>query len=554
MLRLRFILICFLTLFIIIIIKLFAIQVIFQDTIEKNNYLKTERIEPLRGQIYDINSNPLAVNTLSYKAYIEPQNINNKDTFGYILDNYLHIGEATVSAKLYSSKKWVPIASNISQNIKNILEKKLQTGLKFEKEFLRYYPEASLSGHILGIVGKDFQANNIGYFGIEGFYEKDLAGLPGLIKSEKDVFGKPILIGVQDVVKGENGRDLILTLDKNIQLIAKKYLHKGILSYGSKSGCVIIINPYTGAIAALTCLPDFDPSFYQNYNELEFKNPAISITYEPGSIFKPLIMAAALNEKKVKTGTLYHEKGPVRVGGHIIANWDDKYAGLITMVNVIEKSSNVGMSFVAKRLGENNIHKYLTKYHFGELTNIDLQGEIVGILKPKDKWYPVDYATVSFGQGIGVTQIQMISAFASIINGGNYYQPYIVSGIKSENGTIKKIFPKKINNTITKKTSVIIRKILQKAVSHGEVKWDIPKGYSFGGKTGTAQIPIDGKYDPSKTIASFIGFAPVSKPKFLMLVTLVEPTTSAYGSETAAPIFFEIARELLIYYNIAPDN
>jgi len=211
------------------------------------------------------------------------------------------------------------------------------------------------------------------------------------------------------------------------------------------------------------------------------------------------------------------------------------------------------MVYVGEKLGKDALYSYLKKYGFGQLTGIDLQGEIAGYLKPKNEWYPIDFATVTFGQGIAVTPIQMIRAFASIINGGNLLKPYVVTKIISSDGKEKLIKPKKEGKVINAVTSEIIKKMLVEVVEGGEVKWARPKGYILGGKTGTAQIPIEGHYDPHKTIASFIGFGPAKDPTFLVLVILRQPKTSPWGSETAAPLFFEIAKELLIYYNIAPE-
>ena len=223
------------------------------------------------------------------------------------------------------------------------------------------------------------------------------------------------------------------------------------------------------------------------------------------------------------------------------------------MTRILEKSSNVGMVYVGEKLGSKKIYDYLGKYGFGQTTNIDLQGEASGYLKPKADWYPIDYSTVTFGQGIAVTSIQMIRAFASIINGGNLMKPFLVQKIVSEN-KITEIKPKVEKRVISQLTSEIIKKMLVSTVENAEAKWDRPKGYVIGGKTGTAQIPIKGHYDPSKTIASFIGFAPASDPKFITLVVLYEPQTSPWGSETAAPLFFEIAKQLIVYYNISPSR
>jgi len=377
--------------------------------------------------------------------------------------------------------------------------------------------------------------------------------LPGGYKSERDLFGQPIIIGTQERIEPENGRDLYLTIDKSIQAIAKKKLLQGLDQYQAKEGCVLIADPATMEMLASVCLPDFDLDQYYNFTEDFYKNPTISNLYEPGSIFKPLVMAAALEEKAVKPTDLYNEEGPVKIGEYSIQTWNNKYEGKITMTRILEKSSNVGMVYVGEKLGSKKLFSYMQKYGFGSATGIDLQGEVTGNLKPLNQWYPIDLATLTFGQGIAVTPMQILRAFASIINGGKLLKPQIIKKVISdtENRTVDPILEGK---TISEKSSHIIKKMLLSTVENGEINWAKPKGYKIGGKTGTAQIAIGGRYDPSKTMASFIGFAPYEQPKFLILVILREPKTSPWGSETAAPLFFEIAKELLVYYNIAPEQ
>ncbi len=543
----------FLILILAIIGKLAYIQLFSSDSFASNIYLQTQRIKPTRGEIYDRHGDPLVLNKMYYKLIAEPKNIKDKQEVIDKLDDLLKIGESTLEAKLLNDKAWVPLQTGLTLNDKKKVEKLDIDGLLFEEEDHRFYPEASTAAHLIGFVGKDDKANNIGYFGVEGYFHKDLSGLPGLVKSERDVFGKPILIGVQDVVKGENGRDLYLTIDKTVQLIVKKHLKSAVDRFQAESGCVVILEPYSGEVIAMSCLPDFDPENYGQSPEELFVNPAVSIPFEPGSIFKPLIMAAALEEKVIKPTSRFNESGPITIGSYTIRNWDDKYKGILTMGDVIKYSSNIGMVHVSSKLKKEAIQKYLKNFGFGAQTGIDLQGEAYGLVKNDKSWYPIDSATVSFGQGIAVTPIQMITAFASLINGGWMVKPYTVLEMKSDT-TSKLVRPDKVRRVISESTSKQIKRMLAGSVEGGEVKWKIPEGYKFGGKTGTAQIPIEGHYDPTQTIASFVGFVPLDRPKFIALVTLRKPKTSQWGSETAAPVFFDIARELLVYYNIAKSQ
>lgn len=539
----------FLFLFLLIIVRLFYIQVLSPINTKYDLYLKSKKIYPERGKIYDIKKTPLVLNQNSYLLYLEPKKITDDLKLIKFLSEKLDISESSLEAKINKNKQWLAITDNLDEKKKKEIEDLKLDGVGFERKMRRYYPEASLSSHILGFVGKNEEGDSIGYFGIEGFYNQDLQGLPGIIESERDLFGKPIFIGVQNKIEAENGSDLILTIDKTVQEIAKKKLINGIERYQAKQGCVIIADPNTLAILALSCLPDYDLDKYYQFSEDFFRNPAISDVYEPGSIFKPLIMAAAIEEKKIRPDDIYDEKGPIKIGEYEIKTWNNKYEGKITMTRILEKSSNVGMVYIGEKLGEKKLYEYVNKFDFGKLTNIDLQGEVAGVIKPKNKWYKIDYATITFGQGIAVTPISMIKAFSSIINGGYLMRPYVVDTIISSKKEIK-IKPKIEKKIFSEKTSEIMRKMLTKTVENAEAKWDRPKTIKIGGKTGTAQVAIAGHYDPHKTNASFIGFVPADNPKFIALVILKEPKTSPWGSETAAPIFFEIANELIVYYGI----
>ncbi len=550
--KISFLFLFFVIFFIAIIAKLFFIQILASDRYNKQNYLRTQKIMPVRGQIFDRHRQPLVLNQTTYLLYAEPKKITNKDMLIDQLDSILHLGVATISAKIKNEKLWVPIKGNIDKKTKDAISQLRDEGLGFDEESKRFYPEGSASSHLLGFVGKDEKGDNVGYFGVEGYYEQDLAGLSGIFKSERDLFGKPIFVGIQDQIQEENGRDLILTIDSAIQTIVKDKLLSGMEKYGAREGCIIIAEPYSMEIIALSCLPDFDQTTYANFSESFFTNPTLSRIYEPGSIFKPLIMASALNEKVIQPDDIYDEKGAVTIGSYRIQTWDDTYEGRITLTRVLEKSSNVGMIYIGSKLKNKILYSYLKKFGIGEKTGIDLQGELSAFLKVEPEWRSIDYATATFGQGIAVTQIQMIRAFASLINGGYILQPHVVKSFFSDNRE-NVVESKTIRRAIGDKASSQIKKMLESTVERGDAQWARPKGYRIGGKTGTAQIPIAGHYDPNKTIASFVGFAPIDKPKFIVLVTLKEPTSSPWGSETAAPLFFDLVKELFVYYNIAPE-
>mgnify|MGYP000187342996 CR=1 FL=1 len=549
--NLRTLFIAFLVVFTAIIFKLFVIQVIGSQY--SVDYTTVRKILPDRGKILDRNYEPLAVNQTKYLLFVEPKKVKDRNDLIDKLDEILQIGEATLEARINPSKVWVSVKGNLDKSVKQKIEALKIEGVGFDEEKHRFYPEASLAAHLVGFLGKDKEGESIGYFGVEGYYEQDLAGLPGVLKSERDIQNRPIFSGSQQRLEAEDGRDFILTIDKAVQHMVKEKLKAGVERFKAKSGCVISVNPKTLEIIALVCLPDFDPESYYGFDSGSFKNWTISSVYEPGSTFKPLVMAAAIEEGAIKPDGFFDEDGPVTRGGYTIRNWNDKYEGKISMTHILEKSSNIGMVYVGDKLGKEKLSGYVDKYGFGDYTNIDLQGEIPGQVKPLDTWYPIDAATTSFGQGISVTGLQLVRAFASLINGGYLMRPYIVRGV-IENGETRIREPQVQRRVISERTSQIIKKMLVSTVGHAEAKWDIPEGFTFGGKTGTAQIALEGSYDASKTIASFIGFAPAEDPKFLTLVVIQEPESSSWGSETAAPLFFDIAKEMLVYYNVQPSR
>lgn len=549
MTKLRFLFFGFLFVFSLIILRLFFIQVLYPDL--QHDYLSTRKLQPERGKVYDRNGQPIVMNQMLYHLFFEPQLIKDKDKTASAIAKILKVDEASISARIDPTKTWTSVLGNISKKNKDMILKLKMSGMGFDEQWSRYYPDASIAAHLAGFVGKNEEGIDVGRSGIEGFYDKDLGGLPGLIRSDIDLQGRPIFLGTQERIDPENGRNIYLTIDKSVQMLVKEKLSAGLEKYGAKEGCAIVANPNTMEILALSCLPDYDPDIYYKFSNNVFRNAAIADAYEPGSTFKPLVMAAAIDAGLVKPDTFFNEDGPIKVGEYTIRTWNNSYEGKITLTRVLEKSSNVGMVFVGSKLGDERLYNSILEYGFGSDTHIDLEGEASGVLKPKKEWYPIDYATATFGQGLAVTPIQMLTAFSSIINGGKLMKPYVVKELHGE--TIKKVEPLFVRRVISTKTSNLIKQMLLATIENGETKYLKPKGYQIGGKTGTAQIALEGHYDATKTIASFIGFSPIKNPQFIGLVIVKEPKSSQWGSETAAPIFFEIAKDLIVYYNIAPE-
>lgn len=455
---------------------------------------------------------------------------------------------------------WEPLGKDISPTTREEIERWDVSGLGFRSVSSRYYPEASMSAHVLGFVGSDAAGRQRGYFGLEGYYDRELRGSPGVLRQEKDALGNPILVGSFQEILSRQGRSIKLNIDRFVQVMVEQELKAGLERYGASAGEVVVIEPTTGAVIASASYPNYDPSSFGDFDPQAYRNPTISQVYEPGSTFKVLVMAAALEESVVKPDTRCDIcDAPIKIGQYLIRTWDDQYHPDITMTDTIVHSDNTGMVFVGRKLGDRKLVEYLKKFGIGRPTGVDLQEETTPRLR--EKWGEIDVATASFGQGVALTTIQMLRAVAVIANDGVMMVPQVAAEIlpfdlaqgKGEDRGIP-IEPEREGRVISPQTAEEVTKMMVLAVREGEAKFAAPSDYRIAGKTGTAQIPVAGHYDQEKTIASFVGFAPADDPKFVMITKLREPTSSPWGSETAAPLWFEIAKKLLLYWGISPSG
>ena len=545
----------FLIFFVLILIRLFYWQVLQSESLVSigDSQRTSELIIPSsRGKILASDLTHLVLNKKAFGIYIEPKKIKNREEVINRLSLELDIPSSSISARLQdTSLVWIPIKHKVDGvKIENIRKYEL-SGITFLDEEKRFYPESSMAAQLLGFVGSNAKGEDQGYFGIEGFYDEQLRGRNGFVNFEKDASGLPILSGEREEILPENGRDFVLHLDRTIQYIIETKLKEALQKYGAKGGNIVILDPFTGGILGMASFPSYFQGEYAKYPAVLYKNPVISSFYEPGSTFKTLVMGIALNEGKITLETKFDETGPIEIGGYSIKTWNQKYHGSISIGEILQYSSNVGMVFIERQLDKEVFLRYLRDLGFGNLTNVDLQEEAVISLRPSNKWYEIDYATASFGQGIAVTPLQMVIAVAAIANGGNLLEPHVVKSIRLQSGEEIDIKPKIKRQIFSKKTTNLIKEMMVQAIENGETKYLKIPGIRIAGKTGTAQISIAGHYDTEKTIASFVGFAPVEQPRFVMLVTLQEPSSSPWGSETAAPLFFSIAKELFNYLKIS---
>ena len=573
--RLRFLSLLFFFGFMALICRLFYWQVYKGKELSiqaRGQYASGETISAFRGDILASDGTWLVASSEAWLVYaslpkieeeskkiaeklapffVEKENNNNKGEYQEKLLIEIDRLEVLLSR---DDVVWVPLKHKINGDTKlNIMALDI-VGIGFEQQETRAYPESSNAAHLLGFVGKNNDGNDQGYFGLEGFYELSLTGKPGFVSREADARGVPILLGNSKEITAIGGVDLLTHIDKAIQITAERKLIDGIEKYGAVAGSVIIMEPNEGGILAMSAYPSYDPEEYWAYGDEYFRNQTVSSSFEPGSIFKVLIMASALDAGVIEMDTKCDIcNGPFRIDKYSIETWDGKYRPDSSMAEIIVNSDNVGMVFVGQKLGIEKTYKYLKDFGIGEITGIDLQGEASPHLRKEKDWSSVDLATASFGQGIATTPIQMLTAVTAIANDGQFVVPQVVDKLvgKGWEEDIKPVFGEQV---ISKKSASEITAMMAEAAKNGEAKWTHSRGFKVAGKTGTAQIPIAGHYDDEKTIASFVGFAPYDDPKFVMLVTLQEPGTSPWASETAAPLWYSIAKDLFMYFGIQPEN
>jgi len=586
--RLNLLLWGFLFVSVIFVIRLFFIQIIDHEeykALAQEQYWNLQDIPARRGNILSRDGFMLATTQTYYLLFIEPQKVENKDKLIRDLSESLSVirsadesvkeeeksvqklqlkatYEEKIEGIVNSGLYWVIVEHNLTPLQKEEIEKLGLVGVGFEEEPVRFYPEGSLAAHVLGFVASNEKGEKQGYYGIEGKLDADLRGKPGRVVEEKDAMGVPILVGGYTKVPPVNGRDIVLTIDRSVQYLVEKHIKEGVEKYDAVSGSVIVMNPMSGQIIALANYPTYDPAKFMDEEKestqsphrktLERINIAISETYEPGSIMKPLTISSAVDLKKVKPETTFEDKGPVSYSGYVIDNWDYKHYGTQTIIQLLQKSNNIGAAWVGHLVGSKNLSEYLLNFGLGVKGGIDLEGEDTGTVRDYTTWTDIDLANIAFGQGISVTPLQMLGAFNVIANGGELFQPQIILEIREDGKTLT-IPPRKVRRVISSETAETMVDMLTEAVSGGESKYFNLKNYNISGKTGTAQIFVDGNYDPTKTNATFLGFLPGTK-SFSMIVRLDRPSTSPYAAETAVPLWMTITDDLVKYYGIPPDK
>jgi len=566
--KIRILFIFFILLFSALAVRLFYWQVVKGSSLAdqaKNQHSTSTVTAAPRGNILASDGTPWVARIPAWNIWANPRSLGStaSEVSGKLAPILIDDGEGIalindekdrLKTLLEKDVSWISLKQKVTDNVKKNIEALDIRGLGFDSIETSFYPEASSAAQILGFVGKESDGSDVGYFGLEGYYNLPLSGKPGFLGGERDAKGSPLLMGGATEVSAVSGVDLLTNIDKRVQTAVEKGLLDGIEKYGAVGGSVTVMDPKTGKVLAMASLPSFDPGAYSSYNDSLFKNPVITDTFEPGSILKVVVMASGLDAGVVKPDTPCDIcSGPLKLDKYFIRTWNDKYTPDISMTDVIVESDNVGMSFVGQKLGADKLYDYLTKFGFGQKTGIDLQGEVAPKLRQKGTWNEVDLATTSFGQGIAVTGIEMVLAVSVIANGGYLVTPRVVDKVNGD-GWEEKVESDDPVRIISEQAASEITQMMVEAAGRGEAAWSKIPGFSVAGKTGTAQIPVAGHYDAANTNHSFIGFASANNPKFVMLVTLKSPQSSPWAAETAAPLWYTIAKDLFTYFGIAPDK
>lgn len=559
--RIKIVLLVIVFVFIVIVGKVFYIEVIEYEKLNglaSSLWSRNLPIEADRGKIYTVDGEVIAGNLTTTSLVFVPNQIKDKDLVASVVSEVLGVDKTKIEEHLYKSsmmERVHPEGRRLSYEIADKIEALKFDGVYLLKESKRYYPNDEMLSHVLGYVGID----NQGLSGLELEYDDILTGEYGSIQYFSDAKGNN-LERSSVYVEPEDGLDIYLTVNYDIQSSIERELDNVVTKYNPDGAWAIAMDPNTGEILGMSSRPNFDPNNYQNYNiETINRNMAIWASYEPGSTFKILTISAAVNEGVVNLdGDMFHDGGSVNVDGARIKCWKSGGHGTQTFLEVVQNSCNPGFVELGRRLGTQTLFDYIYKFGYGKKTGIDLNGEASGILFSLDRVGPVELATTSFGQGVSVTALQQVTAVSAAINGGTLYKPYIVKRVvEHETGQIiEEVNPKVVReNIVTEDTSLQVRMALESVVSLGTGRNAYIDGYRVGGKTGTAQKVNNGVYMTGNYIVSFIGFLPANDPKVVVYLAIDNPKgITQYGGTVSAPVVKNIMEDAIVALGIEKQD
>ncbi|MFA5383239.1 MAG: penicillin-binding transpeptidase domain-containing protein [Eubacteriales bacterium] len=543
-----------------LIFRLFLVQIVWGSSLKKQAeefHTRDVTVQPERGSIYDCNHNVLVTNVPAFSVYAQqPKKIKDPEGLSEKIAPILGIKQTLVYEKLCSKEPFVWLTHNLeysaAERLKNLIKEHKLQEIGLIETGKRSYSQGSMAAHLLGFVGND----NQGLTGLEKSYDSYLKGKPGSSKVENDAWGQPVPQAQTNVSPLSPGANLILTIDQTIQFFVERELDKLIASYKPARAAIIVMDPTTGQILAMGNRPTYDPGNWSKEPQSVWEgNTAVLYNYEPGSTFKMFIAAAALEKGIVSPGERFYDPGSIVVNGSRIYCWKRSGHGSQSFIEAVGNSCNVVLIQVGKRLGKENMYEYLKGFGFGARTGIDLPGEESGVLRDKKKATELDLATMSIGQSIAVTPIQLITGACAIANGGKLMKPYFVKAFEDDQGKVVKEFkPQVVRSTISGETARTLSSMMEEVVLEGTGKRAQVEGYRIAGKTGTAQVPGPHGYEEGKYVASFVGYGPLDNPRAAVLVVIDEPKGGQYhGGEIAAPAFQSVMRDTLVYLGVPQE-
>ncbi len=540
--------------FIIIAAKAMYLQIYCRSWLSEkaaNQYEVSLKSSGKRGTIYDRNLREMAVSIDVTSIAAHPPKIKNPKAAAKSLAKALKIDRNVLAKRLTSEKKFVWIKRKVTPKEADAVRNLNIDGLDFLREHKRFYPNKTLASQLIGFTDIDDR----GLEGIEFYYNDDLKGAVSRYTVLRDAHGRGF--EAENITGSDSsGKNLVLTIDSNIQYIAEKTLAETVTKFSAKSGMAVVMATGTGAVLALAHFPFFNPNALNEFSQEVWRNRIITDPFEPGSTMKIFSAAAAIESGSSSPSSIFYcENGAYQVGRHVVH--DTHEYGWLSLQQIIKYSSNIGAIKFSTKTGSESLFRTLRNFGFGTKTGIDCPGETTGSLASFKKWTKIDAGTISFGQGVSVSALQLVAGTAAIANKGIFMKPYVVQAITDQNGRLIKSFgPSKKQRAISEKTAKTLTRIMQTVTTKGGTGVNAAlEGYSVCGKTGTAQkIGKNGTYERGKYISSFVGFVPSEHPKVAILVVIDEPERQHYGGVVAAPGFRNIAQKTLAYMNISPKN
>ena len=536
-------------------VRLFDIQILRHHqlaSLAERQHQKIVELRGKRGTIYDRRMRELGLSVDRDSVYLNPSELTNNPEAIATLARILHLDEASIVDKLGSDRQFVWLKRKVTPQESAAVRALGLKGIGLLTESRRFYPKQSLAGHVIGFAGTD----EGGLEGLEHGYDRVLAGEAERVVLDRDAHGRPITLRSESVRELPRGHDLVLTIDERLQFIAERELRAQAAKVGARGGVAIIMDPSTGEILALANDSIFDPNRFREFSPRIWRERGITDTFEPGSTLKAILAAAALEERLVRPDDMFYgEQGGIQVA----TTWmrDHEKFGWLTFREVLEKSSNVGAIKVGQRLGKERLHEYFSRFGLGSRTGVDFPGEAAGLLRPPSQWSELSLASLSIGQELAVTPLQLVTAFSALANGGVLMRPHLVRAVMKEGEVVQEVRPEAVRRVVSEATARQVTALLQGVVERGTGKAAAVEGYSVAGKTGTAQKydAALGKYSSQKTIASFVGYLPARQPQVAILISLDEPQgEAAWGGIAAAPAFQAIAAHTMRLLRVPPEN